>query len=102
MHENLRAVVGSTLSLEQTIKTLAQHVVIKRIFRWLFPNYKNPVVLALDAALEKMKVDDQLADLEKYYVKIKYDIDQFKKPADKQEFIKTFYDSFFRGVDPRR
>lgn len=99
LHKNLQVVVGTTITMQDAIKVLAQHAVMNRVFVELFPGHKNPIATALDDVLEKIHIYDQLKKLEKYYLKIKYDIEQFNTPDAKQEFIRTIYDSFFRGAD---
>ena len=99
LHKNLQAVVGTTITMQDTIKVLAQHAVMNRVFVELFPGHKNPIASAFDNVLEKIRIHDQLKKLEKYYLKIKYDIEQFDTPDAKQEFIRTIYDAFFRGAD---
>ena len=99
LHENLQVVVGSTMTRQDAIKALAQHAVMDRVFTELFPLYRNPVAAALNTVLDELEVRSQLRSLEKYYLKIKHDIEQFKEPEAKQEFIRIIYDSFFRGAD---
>ena len=101
LHENLKMVVGSTITHQETVEVLAQHAVMDRVFVELFPGYKNPVAKALNDVLNKINIRNQLKSLEKYYIKIKYDIEQFKKPDAKQEFIRIIYDSFFRGANKK-
>lgn len=99
LHKNLQVVVGSTMTHQDAIKALAQHAVMDRVFTELFPGYRNPVATALNTVLDKLRVRSQLKSLEKYYLKIKHDIEQFREPEAKQEFIRIIYDSFFRGAD---
>ncbi|MDE0091497.1 MAG: DEAD/DEAH box helicase family protein [Thaumarchaeota archaeon] len=99
LHKNLQVVVGSAMTQQDAIKALAQHAVMDRVFTELFPQYRNPVAAALNTVLDKLGVRNQLRSLEKYYLKIKHDIEQFREPEAKQEFIRIIYDSFFRGAD---
>ena len=99
LHKNLQVVVGGTMTHEDAVKVLAQHAVMDRVFTELFPGYQNPLASALNTVLDKLNLRSQLKSLEKYYLKIKHDIEQFKEPEAKQEFIRIIYDSFFRGAD---
>ena len=101
LYKNLQVVVGSTMTQQDAVKALAQHAVMDRVFVELFPDYQNPIAAALNTVLDKLKVRSQLKSLEKYYLKIKHDIEQFKEPDAKQEFIRIIYDSFFRGADSK-
>ncbi len=99
LHEDLQSVVGKTITIADTVKALAQHAVMARVFTALFPEHHNPVVSAFNGVLDKIDVRGQLESLEKYYVKIKYDLEQLSDTEQKQEFIRNIYDSFFRGAD---
>ena len=101
LHKNLQMVVGRTVTREQTVKALAQHAVMSRIFNVLFPGNQNPVAMALDGILEKIDIRPQMKNMEAYYQVIKYDIEHVDTPAEKQEFIRILYDSFFRGADKK-
>ena len=74
---------------------------MSRIFRELFPGNQNPVAMALDGILEKINLKPQMKSMEAYYQVIKYDIERFEAPEEKQEFIRIIYDSFFRGADKK-
>ena len=101
LHRNLQIVVGRTVTRDHTVKALAQHTVMSRIFRELFPKSQNPVAVALDGILEKINIKPQMKSMETYYQVIKYDIEHFEGPEEKQEFIRIIYDSFFRGADKK-
>ena len=101
LHKNLQSVVGSTITLIETVKALAQHAVMNRVFVTLFPGYENPVASAFNKVLDKIDIRHQLKSLENYYQVIAYDIEQFETPEQKQEFIRIIYDSFFRGADKK-
>ena len=101
LYRNLQIVVGRTVTRDHTVKALAQHTVMSRIFRQLFPKSQNPVAVALDGILEKINIKPQMKSMETYYQVIKYDIEHFEGPKEKQEFIRIIYDSFFRGADKK-
>ena len=101
LHENLKHVVGSTLTEEQTVKALAQHTVMSRVLEALFPDNHNPVAGAFDRVLDRLHLRGQLKDFEAFYRGIQADIEYFKEPDAKQDFIRALYDSFFRGADKK-
>ena len=99
LHSNLQHVVGSTITMNDAIKALSQHAVMRRIFDALFPENRNPIAKAMESVISKMKVSGHLKELEAFYIGAQADIEHIKSPEQKQEFIKTIYDSFFLGAD---
>ena len=99
LHADLRHIVGVTLTPEQTVRSLAQHAVMSRVFDVMFPDNHNPVAAAFDRVLEKLRVRDQLKEFEAFYLGIRADIARFTEPDAKQDFLRAIYDSFFRGAD---
>ena len=101
LHTDLRHIVGVTLTPKQTVRSLAQHAVMSRVFNVMFPDNHNPVAAAFDRVLERLRVRDQLKEFEAYYRGIQADIERFTEPDAKQDFIRALYDSFFRGADKK-
>ena len=99
LHADLQHIVGSTLTPEQTVRSLAQHAVMSRVFDVMFPDNRNPVASAFDRVLERLRVQDQLKEFEAFYLGIRVDIERFTEPDAKQDFLRAIYDSFFRGAD---
>ena len=99
LHADLRHIVGATLTLEQTVRSLAQHAVMSRVFSVMFPDNHNPVAAAFDRVLERLLVRNQLKEFEAFYLGIQADIKRFTDPDTKQDFLRALYDSFFRGAD---
>ena len=99
LHADLRHIVGATLTLEQTVRSLAQHAVMSRVFSVMFPDNHNPVAAAFDRVLERLRVRNQLKEFEAFYLGIQADIKRFTEPDAKQDFLRALYDSFFRGAD---
>ena len=99
LHADLQHIVGATLTPEQTVRSLAQHAVMSRVFDVMFPDNRNPVAAAFDRVLERLRVRDQLKEFEAFYLGIRADIERFTEPDAKQDFLRALYDSFFRGAD---
>ena len=99
LHEDLRHIVGTTLTREQTVRSLAQHAVMSRVFDVMFPDNHNPVAAAFDRVLKGLRVQDRLKEFEAFYLGIRADIEHFVEPDAKQDFLRAIYDSFFRGAD---
>ena len=100
LHEDLKGVVGETLTKTDVIKTLAQHLVLYRVFNMLFPDgFNNPISYAMESAMSGLNLDAELEEFKEFYAEVEYDIRLIKTPEERQEFIKKIYDSFLRGAD---
>ncbi len=99
LHENLKPIVGHTLTMEQTIRALSQHAVMSRVFNVMFPRNDNPVASAFDDTIERLNIQESLKKFEAFYAGIQADIERFEEPDAKQDFLRAIYDSFFRGSD---
>ena len=102
LHEDLRAVVGETLTRDDVVKTLSQHIVLYRVFNMLFPDgFNNPISHAMESAMSGLNLDAELEEFKTFYSDVEYDIRLIKTPEERQEFIKKIYDSFLRGADKK-
>ncbi len=101
LHENLKHIVGFTLTYEQTIRALSQHAVMSRVFNVMFPKNANPVASAFDNTMQRLNIQGQLEQFEAFYTGIQADIELFKEPDAKQDFLRAIYDAFFIGSDKK-
>ena len=102
LHVELKAVVGETLTKNDAVKTLAQHIVLYRVFNMLFPDgFNNPISRAMESAMSGLDLDAELEEFKTFYSDVEYDIRLIKTPEERQEFIKKIYDSFLRGADKK-
>ncbi|MYJ58711.1 MAG: hypothetical protein F4088_07675, partial [Chloroflexi bacterium] len=101
VHDELQNVVGSTLTIQQTVKALAQHAVMTRVFQTLFPGNHNPVATAFDNVLDRLNIQGQMKEFETFYLGLEADFEHFKEPGSKQDFVRAIYDAFFRGADKK-
>ena len=102
LQEKLKTVVGDTLTHGDTIKTLAQHIVLYKVFNMLFPNgFNNPISNAMESAMQGLDLSAELEEFKEFYLDVEYDIRLIKTSKERQEFIKTIYDSFLRGADKK-
>ena len=63
LHEDLRAVVGETLTRDDVVKTLSQHIVLYRVFNMLFPDgFNNPISHAMESAMSGLNLDAELEE----------------------------------------
>lgn len=99
LHHN----INNSISEQQAIEMLAQHIITKPVFEALFDSYSfvnnNPVSRAMDAVLKVM--DDQglmkeQERLEKFYESVRVRAEGIDNLEAKQEIIIQLYDKFFK------
>ena len=102
LHEELKAVIGETLTKGDAVKALSQHIVLYRVFNMLFPDgFNNPISRAMETAMSGLSLYAELEEFKTFYSDVEYDIRLIKTPEERQEFIKKIYDSFLRGADKK-
>jgi predicted helicase len=104
----LRDDLNDSISDQEVIEMLAQHLVTKPVFDALFSNYsfakQNPVSQALDKVLktlEKHHLGKEADTLQKFYDSVKLRAQGIDSAAGKQKIILELYDKFFRGAFPK-
>ncbi len=99
----LRQNINNSISEEQAIEMLAQHLITKPVFEALFDSYSfvnnNPVSQSMDAVLtvmdEKGLVKEQ-ERLEKFYESVRVRAEGIDNLKAKQDIIIQLYDKFFK------
>ena len=106
--EGLRTNLNPTVSQDDAIEMLAQHLITRPVFDALFANYafakSNPVSQAMQAMLDAM--DDQALrketeSLEKFYASVKTRVEGIDNAEGRQKVVVELYDKFFRIAFPR-
>ena len=100
--EALRRNLNESISREQAIEMLAQHMITEPVFDALFEDYaftdSNPVSQVMDRmveALTAMHVDAEAQSLEKFYDSVRLRAKGIDNAAGKQKIITELYESFF-------
>ncbi len=102
LHANLAGTVGETVTRDDTIRALAQHVTIKPVFDQLFrTDFSNPVSDAFDAAVAGLSFREETEPLQEYYDEMAYQIENITDERMRQVVIKKIYDNFFKGFDKK-
>lgn len=103
MQKNL----NPSISKEDMIQMLAQHLITKPIFEALFENYSfaqnNPVSKSLQkmvTMLEEQAFEKDVLHLSEFYKNVKRDINDIDNAEGKQKIIKELYENFFNVVFP--
>ncbi|CAN0213860.1 unnamed protein product, partial [Hapterophycus canaliculatus] len=106
--EELRDDLNDSITDDDAIEMLAQHVITRPVFQTLFEGHQfvdqNPVSKAMQQVLDILdenKIDKESKDLEKFYDSVKVRSQGITDPNAKQKLIVELYDKFFRKAFPR-
>lgn len=106
--EELRDDLNDSITDEEVVEMLAQHLVTKPVFDALFSSYEftkqNAVSRAMDTILgilEKHQISKEADTLQKFYDSVKLRAQGIDSAAGKQRIILELYDKFFRNAFPR-
>ena len=104
----LRDIIHGSVSEQEGIGMLAQHMVTRRIFDAMFGTddfaRSNPVSAALDAVLGDLRkhgLDTELRDLERFYQSIETRIAGLDTHDSRQRVITELYGEFFKKAFPK-
>lgn len=106
--EGLRKNINPSISEEQAIEMLAQHIITKPIFEALFEGYSfeknNAVSIAMQAMLNVLEQDtfeQESASLQKFYESVRKRAEGIDNAQGKQRIIIELYDKFFKTAFPK-
>ena len=104
--DDLRATINPSISPDDALSMLAQHIVSKRVFDELFSDFSqlNPVSRALQRIISSLtqfgfRADD--SQLEKFYGHVHEAVKEAKTDSAKQNLIRRIYDNFFKLAFPK-
>lgn len=106
--KGLQATLNPTVSRDDAVEMLAQHILTLPVFQALFADSDFPsrnvvgkalqgIVLKLDAAA----VASETEGLEKFYDNVRERVALAKSDKSKQDIIRNLYDTFFNNAFPR-
>lgn len=103
----LRDDLNSSISNEEVIEMLAQHLVTKPVFDALFEEYefakKNPISVAMQDLLDVMQshnIDKEARTLQSFYESVKMRASGIHSAEGKQKIISDLYENFFKKAFP--
>jgi predicted helicase len=106
--EELRDDLNDSITDEEVIEMLAQHLITKPVFDALFEEYSfasnNPVSQAMQHVLEVLqehRLDKEADTLEQFYESVKMRAQGINNAEGKQKIVVELYDKFFRNAFPR-
>lgn len=98
----LRDDLNSSITAEDAVEMLAQHIITRPVFEVLFEGHQftqeNPVSRAIQGVLGQLSeanLDKENRDLEQFYASVKARAQGITDPKAKQELIRQLYDRFF-------
>jgi predicted helicase len=104
----LQANINPSITKDQAVEMLSQHVITKPIFEALFENYSfvqnNPVSTAMQNMLDILEEEQNDADfetLQNFYDSVKRRVDGIDNAEGKQKIIVELYDKFFKTAFPK-
>ena len=100
--------INPSITKEQAIEMLAQHIITQPIFEALFEDYSfiqnNPVSAAMQGMLDALQ-GESLADdnetLQRFYESVRVRVSGIDNAAGKQSVITELYDKFFSTAFPK-
>ena len=106
--DELRDDLNDSISDDEVIEMLAQHLITKPVFDALFEEYSfaknNPVSQAMQHVLEVLqehRLDKEADTLERFYASVQMRADGIDNAQGKQKIVVELYDKFFRNAFPK-
>jgi len=106
--DGLRKTLNPSISEEDAIEMLAQHLITKPVFDALFEGYEftkqNPVSKTMQKMLdllEEQNLEKETETLEKFYESVRERARGIDNAQGKQKIIVELYDKFFKTAFPR-
>ncbi|WP_417453887.1 DEAD/DEAH box helicase [Kiloniella sp.] len=100
--------INSSVSEDDAIEMLAQHIITKPVFDALFEGYsfteKNSVSVALQKILDELEdqnLDKESESLQKFYNSVRMRAEGIDSASAKQKIVVELYDKFFRNAFPK-
>ncbi len=106
--DELRDDLNDSITNEEVIEMLAQHLITKPVFDALFADYSfasnNPVSQGMQNILDLLqehRLDKEADTLEQFYTSVRRRADGIDKAEGKQKIVVELYDKFFRNAFPK-
>ena len=110
-HHDMKVLINSNVTIDDSIKMISQHVILKHVFDALFYDdfaTENPVSKKLDSVLISLNMGNVLAGLGDFYDDVRRETeiindspDENEKHVRRQEFMRRIYESFITSSDKK-
>ncbi len=104
----LRKNINPSISEQESVEMLSQHIITKPVFDALFEGYSfvknNPISVSMQKMLdllEEQSIDKDTETLEKFYESVKMRAQGIDNAEGKQKIIIELYDKFFKTAFPK-
>ena len=101
-HEELKSSINDSITRNNAIDMMAQHILTRPVFDALFENYDfasgNPVAIALDKLrndFAEFGLEDETRDLEKFYESVRMRARGIDNSEGRQRVLLELYEKFF-------
>ena len=104
LHSGLHQMVSDSITLDETIRVLAQHMVLARVFDRLFAGEfttRNPIAQVFESVATKISLQEELRGLGDFYEDIEREISEIETREARQSFIKKIYGNFLESADKK-
>ena len=102
-HTELKSLINDTITQEDAVGMMAQHILTRPVFEALFENYDfasgNPVAIAFDKLqndFAEFGLEDETRDLEKFYESVRMRARGIDNSEGKQRVLLELYEKFFQ------
>lgn len=104
LHLGLHRVVGDSVTFDETVRVLAQHMVLARVFDLLFSGEftaHNPIAKVFESVAIKIGLEEELRGLGEFYDDIGREVSGIETRVARQNFIKKIYGNFLESADKK-
>ena len=108
-HEGLKATINESISFDDAIDMLSQHLITKPVFDALFPHggfaVKNPVSVTMQCmvdALADSKLESETKGLEDFYRSVQSRAESVQSASGRQTIVHRLYEQFFQKAFPKQ
>lgn len=104
LHAGLRDTVSESVTFDDTVQVLAQHIVLARVFDRLFSGEfttHNPIAQVFELVATKIGLEEELRGLEGFYEDIDRELEGITTREARQSFIKKIYGNFLVSTDKK-
>lgn len=101
LQDGLKGIINDSITIQQTIRVISQHMVLSRIFDALFTGKfapHNPISATLNGVVSNLRLDAELESLKEFYETAESEIAGIKTREARQNFIKKIYENFFKAA----
>ena len=104
LHAGLKETVSDSVTLDDAVQVMAQHMVLARVFDRLFSGKfttHNPIARVFESVAAKIGLEEELRGLEGFYEDIDRELEGITTREARQSFIKKIYGNFLVSADKK-